>query len=224
MRKRKTDRLARLAQDGAARWAEKQTKDMLSLDVSEIELSPLTEQSIRRALASRRKNTFGTGLRRAGVALAAFVSLFFALSMAVQPVRAAYWETLAGALNLRDTPERVLPEKIEAVRYPAVFPTDWRLVGADIGESAAHYSLTDESGTVFVLQSVVGKSGEAKDGGEFDGASVEEISLGSIPARLAVCPDGTLILTWTDDYRFQLTGIETDAQILRFIAQSLTVK
>ena len=82
MRKRKTDRLARLAQDGAARWAEKQTKDMLSLDVSEIELSPLTEQSIRRALASRRKNTFGTGLRRAGVALAAFVSLFFALSMA----------------------------------------------------------------------------------------------------------------------------------------------
>ena len=224
----KNNRPDTAVRDGAAAWLEEEIRAMREIDPEAHQISQETDQRIRRALKRDRMRSdltpFLRGLRTAAVAVISAAALFFALSMTVQPVRAAFWEAIvnwyADAVSVHFSADRPLPDSIREVRYPTYIPAGWRLEAIDVSGTAVHYDLTDDDGSyVFVLQALADASNESW----FDNENirVDELTVNGSDARLLTHPDGTLTLTWTDEYNFILTGMKTEASLLVRIAESM---
>ena len=214
--------------EGSEAWLREEIRVMRSIDGGEHPVSPETDRRIRRALKRdglREKiGPLVRGLRAAGFGLVFAAALLFAFFMTVQPVRAAFWEAVVNwygdAVNVRFTADRPLPSTVEAVRYPSFIPPGWRLESADAGSAAVHYDLTNDGGAyIFVLQAVADEANESWFDGE--DMTVETLKVNGSEARLLTHPDGTLSLTWTDEYNFILTGRGVDRETFLRIAGSM---
>ena len=218
-----------MLRDGAGKWLRGEIDALRSIDTEGIEISEETDEAISRAIRqeSRRGRRLGV-LRRISRSAAGFlvtaVALFFALTMTVQPVRAAFWDAVVnyytGAVKVRLPAEETVPERIEEVRYPTYLPVGWRLGGVDAGEREVHCELTDDGDAyVFVLQSVASEANESRF--EREELGVDRIERGGRDVLILTHPDGKISVTWTDEYNFLLTGIRTDASVLLKIAESM---
>ena len=165
-------------------------------------------------------------LRKSAVAFASAFAVLFILAMTVQPVRAALWNAVVTwydtTVRVIFTTESPFPATIERVKHPDPIPDGWTLEGESVSASAASYDLTDGGDRfVFVLQSVANASSETRFERE-DEVKVEKLKIrGDMDALLVVREDGTLSLTWTDEYYFILTGFGVDASFLVAIAEGL---
>ena len=165
-------------------------------------------------------------LRKSAVALASAFAVLFILAMTVQPVRAALWNAVVTwydtTVRVIFTTESPFPATIERVKHPDPIPDGWTLEGESVSASAASYDLTDGGDRfVFVLQSVANASSETRFERE-DEVKVEKLKIrGDMDALLVVREDGTLSLTWTDEYYFILTGFGVDASFLVAVAEGL---
>ena len=193
-------------------------------------ISKKTDRRIRSAIhKSARRDRMTPALlpwKRAGVALASALAALFVLSMTVQPIRAAFWNAVVNwydsVVRVVFTTESPFPATIEAVRRPEPVPEGWVLEGESVSASAASYDLTDGDGRfVFVLQSVANASSETWFT-RGDDVTVEQLPIrGDTHALLVAREDGTLSLTWTEDYYFILTGFGVDAAFLVAVAEGL---
>lgn len=165
-------------------------------------------------------------LQKSGETLASALAVLFVLAMTVQPVRAAFWNAIVQwydtTVRVIFTTESPFPATIERVKYPDPIPDGWTLEGESVSASAASYDLTDGGERfVFVLQSVANSSSETWFDRE-DEVKVEKLEIrGDTDALLVIREDGTLSLTWTDEYYFILTGFGVDASFLVAVAEGL---
>ena len=199
-------------------------------DCADVRISRAADRKIRTAIRrDARKDRLSPALpllRKAGVALASALSALFILGMMVQPVRAAFWNAVVKwydtAIRVVFAAESPFPATIEAVRYPDPIPDGWTLEGVSVSASTASYDLTDGGDRfVFVLQSVANVSSETWFHREED-VTVDQLSIrGDTDALLVTREDGTLSLTWTDEYYFILTGFGVDAPLLVAVAEGL---
>ena len=228
MNDRSSESLISAVREGAEQWLEEEIRAMRAIDTSDYPLSPETDDKIRKALKRDRMRENLAPLlrviRAAGFAVIFAAALFFAISMSVQPVRAAFWEAIVNwygeAVSVHFTADRPLPDSVEAVRYPSYIPAGWRLEAVDVSATAAHYSLTDDRESyVFVLQAVADETNESWF--DREDITVDELKVNGVEARLLTHADGTLSLTWTDEYNFILTGMKVERDLLVRIAQSM---
>ncbi len=182
--------------------------------------------AIRRDVRKDRQTPAIMFLRKSVVALASAMAVLFILAMTVQPVRAAFWNAIVKwydtTIRLIFTTESPLPATLERVKHPDPIPGGWTLEGESVSASAASYDLTDGGNRfVFVLQSVANASSETWFERE-DEVKVEKLKIrGNTDALLVVREDGTLSLTWTDEYYFILMGFGVDASFLVAVAEGL---
>ncbi|MBR5364735.1 MAG: DUF4367 domain-containing protein [Clostridia bacterium] len=217
-----------LIRNGAKKWLRGEIDAFRTIDTEGIAISAETDEAIRAAIRQERRRGWLDGLWRISRSTAGFlvtaVAILFALTMTVQPVRAAFWDAVvnyyASAVKVRLPAEETVPARIEEVRYPTYLPAGWRLGGVDAGEREVHYELTDDGDAyVFVLQSAASEANETR----FDPAElgVEQVERGGRDVLILTHPDGKVSVTWTDEYNFLLTGIRTDASVLLKIAESM---
>ena len=217
-----------LLREGARAWMREEVDALREIDTDGIEISAETDEAIRAAIRQERRRGWLDGLWRISRSTAGFLvtatAILFALTMTVQPVRAAFWDAVVNyyhsAVKIRLTAEEALLARVEEVRYPTFIPNGWRLEGVSVGTTVVHYDLTDDDGAfVFVLQSVASEENELNF--EKEDLVVEQLSKGDRDVLLTTHPDGQISVMWTDEYNFLLTGIHTDASVLLKIAESM---
>lgn len=196
----------------------------MALDIKNTVVDPRVEKRVSRKLKfdewkNVRRISAGM-LKYAAIALASAVSLFFALSMTIQPIRAAFFGAIVtwyeDFIDVRygedvdDTVnDDIIPAKMNYI------PDGWIVSSEHKSEIKYFCSITDtDIGYVLLSQTKDYGSGTGIDNGTY----TEEIVFlkdDTVEANLFVYENGHYALIWKDKYFFMLDaeGIELDELI-----------
>ena len=202
----------------------------MSLDVKNTVVDPRVEKRVSRKLRfdewkDLRRISAGM-LKYAAIVLVSVISLFFALSMTIQPVRAAFFGAIVtwyenfidvryggdvdGTVN-----DDIIPAKMNYL------PDGWR-VSSEFKDKVKYYrSITDNDiGYVLFSQGKDYESGVGID----NGAYAEEIvclNNDTIEANLFIYENGHYVLIWKDKYFFMLEAENIELSELISIAEGI---
>ena len=184
-------------------------------------------KSLLRHGTGKRKTHRPRLVKAAAIFLGTIVSLF-ALSMAIQPVRAAVlryairgYDTHVGVRYDADEP---VPSVIEEVVLPAWLPDGWTLETNFATDYLVTHTILDAARDRIVLDQHIIKPGAETDWFDNRDLVIESVLLnGRTEAKLFASAGRYLALTWTDRYVFTLktNSGAVDAEMLIRIAESM---
>lgn len=189
----------------------------MALDIKNTVVDPRVEKRVSRKLRfdewkNVRRISAGM-LKYAAIALASAVSLFFALSMTIQPIRAAFFGAIVtwyeDFIDVRyggdvEDVNNIVDENELVPSNFGYIPNGWSITSED-KRSKSYVCIIEnsENGFIRFLQQVDYESGTGID----DGTYSEEIVYlkdDTIEANLFVYEDNQFILIWRDRYMFRI--------------------
>lgn len=189
----------------------------MSLDVKNTAVDPRVEKRVSRKLRfdewkDLRRISAGM-LKYAAIVLVSVISLFFALSMTIQPVRAAFFGAIVtwyeNFIDVRyggdvDGINIVIDEEALVPAEFSYLPSGWSITSED--KKSKSYTCTienSEKGFIYFLQQVDYESGIGID----DGVHSEEkvyLKDDTIAANLFIYENGQFVLVWKDKYMYKI--------------------
>ena len=165
-------------------------------------------------------------LKYAAIALVSAVSLFFGVTMSIQPVRAAFWGAIVtwyeDFIDVRyDRVTSDIGEHKLVVAKLTYLPDGWSITSEHTSDGMYSCDITD-SGDGFVRFS---QSKDFENGLGVDSDVYEEevvfLKNDTIEANLFILIDGEYVLVWKNDYMFKLKSENVDLEELIKIAESI---
>jgi hypothetical protein len=214
---------------GAEKWLDDEIDVMTHLDVSEFTLSDSMDRRIRSHIRrNNRKERWSLVLRYvkiAGIILVSVISILFAAAMMIQPVRAAFIDAIVqwcdNYIGIRFTMDEEVPTVIEEIKYPTYLPDGWIIEDGFTSKIGADYVITDGMNKqIYIEQHVINSHEEIwYDNVE---AMISDVVLSpNISAKLISYPDGMIILTWENQYIYEITDYDGEVELLIHIAESM---
>ncbi len=166
-------------------------------------------------------------MKRIAVAVMVIATVNFAGAMCIQPVRAAFWETVITwcerylIVQLSGDEAEEYPRTIEKRMLPAYLPEGWVIQVFEEDERGGMYELIGpEGGYIGYDQKVFNP--EFPTLYDNTDCSVSEITIrDDISACLLTYGDGRFTLTWVDEYEFHLQADPLSFEELIRIAESI---
>ena len=189
----------------------------MSLDVKNTVVDPRVEKRVSRKLRfdewkDLRRISAGM-LKYAAIVLVSVISLFFALSMTIQPVRAAFFGAIVtwyeNFIDVRyggnvDGINIVIDEETLVPAEFSYLPSGWSITSEDKNNKSYICTIENsENGIALFSQQVDYESGTGID----DGVHSEEIIYlknDTIAANLFVYENGQYVLIWKDKYMYKI--------------------
>lgn len=214
----------------AKRCLDAEVSEFMALNTENTTVAPRVEKRVSRKLRSDEwkplRHVSALTLKYAVIALVCTVSVFFAFSMTVTPVRAAFfgaiitwYEEYIDVRYESDGNENTNEEMI--VKKPTYIPDGWSIIEENTSEFVYYCTLTNSSdGSVNYTQNT-----NYEDGFWIDNDAHEEeivyLKNDTVEANLFIYEDGRLVLFWKDEYLFSFVAFNTELEDLIMIAEGI---
>lgn len=222
---RNFDILMKLAVD---KFMEDEIAEFDALDTSDVTVTEKTRRKVMNTLRMKylRESIGFQVTKRIMVACLAIVTVLFAVAMSVQPVRAAFWEAVVTwyedyiAIRMKKDPEVDYPKVIEERILPENLPEGWRTEVFSEDKVIGMYHIYGPNEEYIVYKQIVVI--DATSWYNNKDCIIEEIMINdNVKGYLLTYSYGNIVVHWTEQYEFSLSGENTSREQLIQIAKDI---